>query len=496
MKLCVIEKGNAIFGETSCLILPYFKGETPQDGVALTDPDKAALEKLAKGSLLKGGVSDLYFLPTPSSDHSGILTLGLGERDELDAETLRRAAGAACKILSEQRITHVLFDGAGAGALPVEAFVEGIMLGQYVFDVYKKVSDEPKILIDEITIFAGSAEASERLREGCERTVIICQNVNWARDLANMPPNHLTPTALAAQAQEISDESGCDCTILDEQQMADLGMNALLAVSKGAAEEAKLILLHYTHPEAENTLAIVGKGITFDTGGISIKPSQGMEEMKFDMCGAAAVLGAMRSLCELKPKINIVCVVPTSENKTGAEAYLPGDIIRAYNGKTIEIHSTDAEGRMVLADALAYAIEKYSPDAIVDAATLTGACVVALGHYAAGLMSNNADLSADLQLAAEASGERLWPLPLWKDYARLMEGNHADLNNTGPRGEAGAITAGCFLQEFVGDTPWAHLDIAGVAWGGKHISYWDPNHATGFGVRLLTQWIIDMASKT
>jgi leucyl aminopeptidase len=215
-----------------------------------------------------------------------------------------------------------------------------------------------------------------------------------------------------------------------------------------------------------------------------------MHEMKFDMCGAAAVLCTMLNVTAIKPKVNVVCVVPAVENMTGPAAQVPGDIVRAYNGKTIEVHNTDAEGRLILADAMAYTVDKYKPDYMVDLATLTGACVVALGHYAAGLFDNNDALRNQLMAAAEVSGERVWPLPLDEDYEKLIEGTHADVCNIGPRGEAGAVTAAAFLKQFVGETPWAHLDIAGTAWGGKHISYLDPKHATGYGVRLLTAWIL------
>jgi leucyl aminopeptidase len=235
---------------------------------------------------------------------------------------------------------------------------------------------------------------------------------------------------------------------------------------------------------------MVGKGVTFDTGGISLKPGEAMHEMKYDMCGAAAVLCAFMGLVEVKPPINILCVVPAVENKPDAEAMVPGDIIKAYNGKTIEVHNTDAEGRLILADALAYTVDKYKPDMIIDLATLTGACVFALGHYAAGMFSNSDELVAALSLAGETTGEIVWRLPLNADYEKLIEGTHADICNIGPRGEAGAVTAAAFLKQFVGETNWAHLDIAGTAWGGKHISYWDAKHATGFGVRLLTEFVM------
>lgn len=275
--------------------------------------------------------------------------------------------------------------------------------------------------------------------------------------------------------------------------MAKLGMNAILGVARGSEQRANLMVLRYESPGAKRTLAVVGKGVTFDTGGISIKPSESMHEMKYDMSGAAAVLGAMRAIAALKPAINIIALAPAVENMPGANAQRPGDIVKAYNGKTIEVLNTDAEGRLVLADALAYAVDKFKPDCIVDLATLTGACVTALGHYAAGVTATDDALYEALCRASDVSGERIWRLPLWEDYDKLIEGTHADLANIGPRGEAGSIIGGCFLKHFVGDTPWAHLDIAGAAWGGKNISYLRDKDASGFGVRLLTQWILDQA---
>jgi leucyl aminopeptidase len=271
-------------------------------------------------------------------------------------------------------------------------------------------------------------------------------------------------------------------------------MNALLGVARGSAQPPRLIILEHHYSDDVKTVALVGKGVTFDTGGISIKPAASMHEMKYDMCGAAAVLCAFMTLAELRPAINVIAVVPAAENMTGDAAQRPGDIVRAYNGKTIEVHNTDAEGRLILADAMAYAVDKYKPAAMVDAATLTGACVVALGFYAAGLFTNNQELADSLIAAGNATGERLWQLPLWPDYEKLIEGTHADLCNIGPR-EGGAISAAAFLKEFVGDTPWAHLDIAGTAWGVKNIPYWSTDHATGFGVRLLTNWVLNQVEE-
>lgn len=493
MQVHVITKTRKELPKDACLIVPIFEDGDWALGAMIRKEDAAVVRKLWEQKRFSAKSEKSFFLPTPSAPYAGVLLLGLGKHVDFNAETMRRAAGAACETLSARRVSHAVLDSTVKEALPVEAFVEGIMLGQYDFPAYKKKPEEPLVKVENITIVVDSREAVAPVRQGCERAVLTCRNTNWARDLGNTAPNDLTPAALAAHADAMAREVGCECVIFDVDEMRKLGMHALLGVARGSSKAPKLIMLRYTHDDAEKNLAMVGKGITFDTGGISIKPSENMHEMKYDMCGAAAVLGAMKTICQLKPKINVVCVVPSAENKTGSDAQRPGDIVRAYSGKTIEVLNTDAEGRLILADALAFAVDTYKPDAIVDLATLTGAVVVTFGHYIAGVMSNNEDLMAQLRLAADASGERIWPLPLDKDYQRLIESKHADLANIGPPREAGSIIGGCFLKEFVGNTPWAHIDIAGTAWGAKHISYQDPGHASGYGVRLMTQWILDEA---
>ena len=275
--------------------------------------------------------------------------------------------------------------------------------------------------------------------------------------------------------------------------MAELGMNALLGVARGGSEAPKLIFLEYRHPEAVRTVALVGKGVTFDSGGISLKPPSKMHEMKFDMCGAAAVLCTMMAVSHLKPVINVIGVIPAVTNMPDGRAQTPGDIVRAYNGKTIEVQNTDAEGRLILADALAYTVDTCKPDVIVDIATLTGAAVVALGHVAAAVLGTDDAVVNGLVASGEATGEVLWRLPLWRDYEKQMEGTFADLSNVGPDREAGTITGAAFLKAFVGNTPWAHLDIAGTAYGVKNKPYLESKYATGFGVRLFTHWLLGQA---
>lgn len=496
MNILVSEAKNVAWPESNaCLVLPVFEKAWPMESVLLQAEHELALQVLFDREVFSGKAEEVFFLPSSGATYAGVLLVGLGKADAVAAEVVRRAAGKATAALRAQRIAAVVLDVKDAPALVAAAFVEGVILGQYDFDVYKEAPKTAQVKVAQIVAATDDGADLQALQVQCELAALLCLSTNGARHLANTPPNDLTPTALAEFALGIARDSGCECTVLDEAQMASLGMNALLGVARGSGQPPKLIILRHHHADNAPTVAIVGKGVTFDSGGISIKPADGMHEMKYDMCGAAAVLCTMMNIVELKPAINVVCVVPSVENMTGDHAQRPGDIVKAYNGKTIEVLNTDAEGRLILADAMAFVVDKYKPDAIVNLATLTGAVVVALGHYAAGIFSNDDALSEALLAAGETTGERLWRLPLWPEYEKLIESPHADLANIGPRGEAGSITAAAFLKQFVGETPWAHLDIAGTAWGAKNIAYLDTKHASGYGVRLLTKWIMDRAQK-
>ena len=486
-----INNKEDLAGPLGTLVVPVYKKNFPLNSSILEAQHEEALQALIDRDIITGAAKESYFLPTHDGLYNAVLVLGLGEEEKCDTETLRRSMGAACSNLKTNKVSHICFDLSHFAELDPSAFLEAVVLGQYDFEVYKsKDEDAPEpTTVQETHVLVHQDIDAELAQQSSELAVLACLSTNGARHLANTPANELTPTALADFAQGIANESGCECTILGETQMASLGMNAILGVSKGSAQPAKLIVLRHHHSDDAKTVAIVGKGVTFDTGGISIKPAADMHEMKYDMCGAAAVLCAMMNIVELKPPINVICVVPTAENMTGDAAQRPGDIVKAYNGKTIEVHNTDAEGRLILADALAYTVDKYKPDAIVDLATLTGACVVALGHVAAGVFTNSDSLALSLADVGEQTGERVWQLPLWPEYEELIKGNHADLCNIGPRW-GGAITAAAFLKQFIGETPWAHVDIAGTAWGADHLPYLNSKHATGFGVRLLTSWIL------
>ena len=487
MKISTANVSTFQFGEEpTCIVVPVTEDNVPPQSGLLNDTDTAALAALTQHGVINGKPGTAYFQATPASTYRGILCLGIGDGAP---EGVRRATGAACDTLGKHHIVHAVLDQTIDALWPAEAFVEGALLGQYRFDRYQAKAENVPAVLEQITVVAQDGVTLDAVQQRCTHAAVQCASANWARDLACTPSNDLPPTAISQAAQQLAERSGLHFSHLDEGHMAELGMHALLGVSKGSAEPAQLIVLKYeADPEAE-TLALVGKGITFDSGGISIKPSEGMEEMKYDMCGAAAVLGAMRVVAAEKPSVNVVCVVPAAENMVGPEAQRPGDIVRAFNGKTIETKNTDAEGRLVLADALAYTVSEYKPKKMVNAATLTGACVVALGNYASAVMSNNDNLVSAIQRASDATGERVWRLPLWDDYSKMMKGTHADLSNIGPSRKAGAITAGAFLKEFVGDTPWAHVDIAGTAWDVPEVPYWNPKYATGYGVRLFSEWV-------
>jgi leucyl aminopeptidase len=322
---------------------------------------------------------------------------------------------------------------------------------------------------------------------------IVTKAVFFARDMVSAPGNEMTPTAMAGEARKIAARKNVKLRVLDERKLKKIGMNALLGVAKGSAEPARFIILEYSGAaKADRPVALVGKGLTFDSGGISIKPAEKMEEMKSDMAGGAAVMGAIMAAADLKLPVNIVGLIPATENLPGGRAYKPGDILKSLSGKTIEIISTDAEGRLILADALTYA-ERFKPVAIIDLATLTGACVIALGDLAIGMLGTDKELKNKLRDAAEKTGERVWELPLWEDYHELIKSDVADFKNTGGR-PGGAITAAAFLSKFIGKSPWVHLDIAGPAWLTKDRSY-IPKGATGIGVRLLVQFLKDWQKK-
>jgi leucyl aminopeptidase len=422
-----------------------------------------------------------------------LLVVGLGERDDLDAERLRvlaaLVAGEAKKLeASSLAWTLPAFEDEPVAA---EAIVTGTILGAYRFDRFKGKGDEddvePGARLESLTLLAPA-----ELAGAAETARVYSEAANRARDLQETPANFAKPEDLAKRAEEIA--AGSDnitVEILDGDAIRAKGMGGLAAVTQGGPVDARLIVLHYRGGGAGPTLGFIGKGVTFDTGGIVLKPGAGMPEMKFDMSGAAAVLEATAAIAELGLPIDLITVVPSTENMPSGTAVKPGDVITQYNGKTVEVNNTDAEGRLILADALAYAIE-LGAERVIDMATLTGAVVIALGSTYAAVVSNDDELAGEISAAGEESGELVWRLPLHDEYRALMKGTVADLSNLAKKREAGTISASAFLEHFVDETPWAHIDIAGTAW--------DVNRAytgkggSGYGVRLLVQLVRDLAS--
>jgi leucyl aminopeptidase len=411
------------------------------------------------------------------------LVAGLGKRGDLDAERLRVAAALVAKEagkLSASSLAWVLPEGGDAEAF-AEGIVTGTILGAYSFDRFKsKDPEDPEPTpLDSLTLLA-----PESVADAAEAGRICAEAQNRARDLQSLPANVATPSYLANRAEEIAAANdSLSVEIFGREEIAAKEMGGLVAVSQGGAEDPRLIVLRYDGGGSGETLGLIGKGVTFDTGGISLKPSAGMHEMKMDMSGAAAVLESVGAIAELGLKLNLIAVVPSTENMPSGTAIKPGDIITQYNGKTVEINNTDAEGRLILADALAYAIEQGA-DRVVDIATLTGAVMIALGSTYAAVISNDDELAGEVEEVGKETGELVWRLPLHAEYTALMKGTVADLTNAAAKRKAGTISAAGFLEEFVGDTPWAHLDIAGTAWDvGRAYTGSD---ASGFGVRLLT----------
>ena len=373
-----------------------------------------------------------------------------------------------------------------------QAAVEGALIGLFEPDMYKTEHKEER-RIDELVLVAAAPGSDKGLERGVECGRIIGEAVNLARELSNEPSSTLTPSEMAERARETATRFGLDIDVLDEARMKELGMGALLGVARGSDEPAKLIVLRYLPEEAEpmgndaETIAIVGKGITFDSGGISIKPAEGMEKMKYDMSGAAATLAAMRAIAQLKPRVNVIGVMPSTENMPSGRAYKPGDVLRAMSGKTIEVINTDAEGRLILADAIAYA-RKLGATKIIDLATLTGAVSIALGPINVAIMGNDQEFIDEVRQAGREVGERFWQLPMDEEYREMIKSDIADIKNSAGR-YAGTITAGYFLREFAEETPWVHLDIAGTAWENERKPYMSKG-PTGIAIRtLINHWL-------
>lgn len=422
-----------------------------------------------------------------------LLFMGLGEleknKDDI-REQIRLAAGSiaqqarACKA---KKVLVVLPDiEAFSSADTAEAMSEGLVLGNYSFDKYKTPDKEGSLPVSSF-LLAGSGSDSS-LRRGLKSGLVMAQAACKARDMANEPGSEWTSEEFADYAKQLGRRYQFKCRIIDKAGMKKLGMGGILAVNQGSAIPPNLVILQYISNRKNPTLMLVGKGLTFDSGGVSLKSAAGMEDMKYDMCGGAAVLTAMQAIGEERPKhVNVVALVPATDNMSGGAALKPGDIITHFGGITSEVINTDAEGRLILADALAYGTKTYKPDAVVDLATLTGAVIIGLGHHRTGLLANNDGLAQQLLTAGQRAGEPFWRLPLGPEYSKQIESKVADIKNTGGR-SAGTITAAAYLQKFVGETPWAHCDIAGTAWDFTEKSY-IPKGPSGIATRTLVTFI-------
>jgi len=475
-------------------LLVFVADDTDLNGCGLRElPDelKKQLGASLKLKVFSGKKDKSQHLISGYAKIPQLLAIGVGNKKELDAETLRRAAGKAGKMLSALKADTVgfvvtSFLQKASGTDVGQVLVEGLGLGAYEFNAYKK-QENNKSKVKLIKIICCDPEKLTTLK-GIKNGKIRADGTNLARTLGNTPANDLKPKDLAAEAKKIAKLHKMECTVLEEKEMKKLGMGMLLGVSQGSREPAKLIVLEYNHQKATQTIALVGKGVTFDSGGISLKPGKNMDEMKFDMCGAAAVLGAMKIIGQVNPKLNIIAVIPTTENLPGGEAQRPGDIVTAHNGKRVEILNTDAEGRLILGDALSYVVKEFKPDAVIDLATLTGAVITALGHFTTGAITNNDDLMEQVRKAGKSSGDLVWQLPSFPEYGESIKGKYADLQNIGG-GDSGTIVGGLFLEHFIDETPWVHLDIAGTSWNVKHIGYQPNSGATGVGVKLLVDLV-------
>ena len=492
-----LESGSPTASASPCLVLPYLQGgPQPQVFEAADQAGGGHLSNLLGRAGFTGKAEQTLMLyDIGGLNPAGVLLVGLGKADELDLRKLRKAAAAAARTLDERRVPEVLWTLHQVhinGSDPYLRLRESLLAlrhALYRFDQMKQEPDPDEApQLERVNAWLDADQDRERATRALTQAQAIATGVDLARDLGNLPGNVCTPGYLAEQARVMAvNFPELEVTILEREDMEELGMGALLSVARGSRQPPKLIVMVYRGAgPGVKPITLVGKGLTFDAGGISLKPSEKMDEMKYDMCGGASVFGALRACLELRLPLNVIGVVPASENLPDGNANKPGDIVLSLAGKSIEILNTDAEGRLILCDALAYA-RRFEPDTLIDIATLTGACIVALGRHPSGLFSRDDDLAHELIQAGEVSGDRLWRLPLWDDYQEQLKSRFADVANIGGR-DAGAVTAACFLARFTEDVRWAHLDVAGTAWVSG-----DKKGATGRPVPLLCQYLIDRA---
>jgi leucyl aminopeptidase len=496
-------RGDASRFAADLLVVPWIEDGSRERG-ALRSLDLAAGGEIGRALKLRGltgrARETALVLPKSGVRAPRVLVLGLGKKKALTAESFRRSLGSAAKeslrakgvasaaiAVSDDLLDAIPSETAG------EAAAEALKLALYRFRRYLRVGAEDAPSTLRVTLIGATPAAAAALRRGAERGSTFADATNFARDLVNEAPSVMTPARLASEARSLGKRgSGVSVSVLEAAALRRLGMGGILAVGAGGRVPPRMIVLR-CGPRGGRPIVLVGKGVTFDSGGLQIKPAKSMENMKCDMSGAAAVLGVFHALRALRPRVGVIGLVPTAENLVGEAAFKPRDVIRMHSGKTVEILHTDAEGRLLLGDALSYA-QRERARATVDVATLTGACVVALGDWIAGLFSTDADLRDSLARAAAEAGEDVWPLPIHEDYRDRLKGDVSDLKNVAGGGNGGAVIAALFLRAFAGDGPWAHLDIAGPAFleGSREYS---PKGGTGFGVRTLLRWIAAESAK-
>ncbi len=475
--------------ETDCicdaLILPVTEGDSGLYN-RLGSTTRDIIKKLFSKEF-KGKQNEVLLVPAPEDIKPGrILLVGLGKKGEVSAEKVRQAGGKAAVHLRDMGMKRVALSTSVISSLKLSpiTFIEGALLGLYTFKKYSTGKNNKAI--DNIVILLKS---SRELDNKLKWTKTVTSSVGFARDLINTPSNDMTPTHLAKAALALK-RKNLSVKILGRRDAERLGMGAYLSVAKGSKEPPKFIVLEYKGAKNKQPLVLIGKSITFDSGGISLKPAEGMEKMKYDMAGGAAVLGIIRAASELRLPVNLIGILPATENLPGGSATRPGDIVKAITGKTVEIINTDAEGRLILADAIGYA-KRFKPCAIIDIATLTGACSIALGNEAIAMMGNERELMDKIKKSADNTYERVWEMPLYDEYKEYLKSDVADIKNTGGK-NGSLVTAAYFLNEFAEKTPWVHLDIAGTAWVEKDKPY-IPKGASGIGVRLILDFIKEMS---
>ncbi|HYA98341.1 MAG TPA: leucyl aminopeptidase [Methylomirabilota bacterium] len=494
MKITLATQGYAEIPADALVCYAFEAADPVQGRMAELDAKCGGLlRRLSQSGELTGKPLEMTLVHAPAGFAAQrLLIVGAGKKEKYGTPELRKLAGAALRFLKARSVKRIAFLAreGDATADAAQAAAEGLIFAAFDGEKYKSEDKDGKKRVESVVLAGWDDRAAGE--KGLERGRVIAEAQNFSRDLVNEPSNRLTPKILAERAAEMAGQAGLACEILDEKRIAELKMGALLGVAQGSIEPPRVIVTTYAPAEARSggpVIGLIGKAVTFDTGGISIKPAEGMEKMKYDMAGGATMLGVMRALAALKPRLKVISVVPATENMPGGRAQKPGDVQVAMSGKTIEVLNTDAEGRLILADAITYA-KQLGCTHLIDAATLTGAIVVALANVNAGVFGSDEKFTARLLASAKACGEKMWPMPVDEEYREFIKGTVADIQNIGSGKGGGAITAAMFLKEFTGDTPWIHLDIAGTAWLDEN-KPWAAKGATAIGLRTL----VDLVTK-